>query len=143
MSVFIDTGVFFAQHDEAAPRHPKATEAMSSVLGGTFGQPYTSDYVIDETITLTRKRSGSYEAALTAGQRILGLEGYPDHIQTIQITTELFEHSLKTFRQYSDHELSFTDACTIAVVEKYDIDSVLSFDDDFDGIVERIDPSTV
>jgi predicted nucleic acid-binding protein len=37
--------------------------------------------------------------------------------------------------------LSFTDATTVALVERHGIDAVLSFDDDFDGIVERVDPA--
>lgn len=143
MSVFIDTGVFFAQHDSAAARHEAATNAMQTVLAGGLGRPYTSDYVIDEAITLTRKRTGSYDAAWTIGQRILGRGGYPDRIELQQTTPELFEETLETFETYRDHSLSFTDANTIAIVERDGIDSVLSFDDDFDGLVDRIDPTTV
>ena len=143
MSAFIDTGVFLAQHDSAAARHETASDAMRAVLAGRLGQPYTSDYVIDETVTLTQKRTGSYDAAWTIGQRILGRGKYPDRIELKQIDSELFEETLETFERYDDHSLSFTDASTIAIVEQNDIDSVLSFDDDFDGLVDRIDPSSV
>ena len=143
MSVFIDTGVFFAQHDEAAARHETATTAMQAVLEGRFGKPYTSDYVVDEAITLTRKRTGNYEDARAIGQRILGRGNYPDRIELMTVTPDLFENTLDTFAMYSDHSLSFTDASTITVVERNDLDGVLSFDDDFDGLVERIDPATV
>lgn len=98
MSVFVDTGVCFAQHDEYASRHEAATDAMRVVLSGRCGRPYTSD---------------------------------------------LFDDSVATFERYRDHSLSFTDAKSVALVERYDIDAVLSFDDDFDGIVERIDPASI
>ena len=143
MSVFADTGVFFAHHDRAAARHEAATTAMRAVLSGRFGQPYTSDYVVDEAITLTRKRTESYDDAWAIGQRILGRDDYPDVIELTTVTPGLFEDALETFETYSDHPLSFTDASTIAVVERKGIDAVLSFDDDFDGLVERIDPETV
>ena len=39
--------------------------------------------------------------------------------------------------------MSFTDATTVALAERRGIDRVLSFDDDFDGIVPRLDPATV
>ncbi|MFU8867094.1 type II toxin-antitoxin system VapC family toxin [Natronococcus sp.] len=143
MTVFIDTGVFFAQHDVAAARHDAATDAMRAVLTGRFGQPYTSDYVFDEAITLTRTRTGSYEDAWTLGRRILGHGPYPDRIELATITPELFEATLETFERYADHSLSFTDASTIALVEDYNLDAVLSFDDDFDGLVDRIDPETI
>ncbi|ELY64375.1 type II toxin-antitoxin system VapC family toxin [Natronococcus jeotgali] len=143
MTVFIDTGVFFAHHDVAAARHDAATDAMRAVLTGRFGQPYTSDYVFDEAITLTRTRTGSYDDAWTLGRRILGRGSYPDRIELATITPELFEATLETFERYADHSLSFTDASTIALVEDYDLDAVLSFDDDFDGLVDRIDPETI
>ncbi|WP_324759311.1 hypothetical protein [Haloarcula montana] len=44
---------------------------------------------------------------------------------------------------YADHGLSFTDAMTVVMVEQHDIDAVLSFDDDFDGIVDRLEPTAV
>lgn len=34
MSVFIDTGVFFAQHDRAASGHESAATAMRTILEG-------------------------------------------------------------------------------------------------------------
>ena len=55
----------------------------------------------------------------------------------------MFSDSVAVFEQYDDQELSFTDATTVALAERHDIDSVLSFDDDFDGVVSRTDPSTV
>jgi len=44
---------------------------------------------------------------------------------------------------YAEHQLSFTDAMTVAHVEHHDIDAVLSFDNDFDGVVTRLTPSTI
>ena len=44
---------------------------------------------------------------------------------------------------YDDQGLSFTDATTVAVCERHGIDSVMSFDDDFDGVFERVDPETI
>jgi predicted nucleic acid-binding protein len=39
-----------------------------------------------------------------------------------------------------DHGLSFTDATLVAQSESRGIDAVLSFDADFDGLVDRIEP---
>ena len=32
---------------------------------------------------------------------------------------------------------------TVAMVDHHDIDAVLSFDDDFNGVVDRLEPATV
>jgi hypothetical protein len=42
-----------------------------------------------------------------------------------------------------DQELSFTDAMTVTMVEHHDIDVTLSFDDDFDGVIDRLVPEHI
>lgn len=137
MSVFVDTGVFFAHHDTDAARHEDAIASFESLLDGAFGQPYTSDFVFDETVTLTRARTGSFDAAAKVAGRILGDGSYPDVITMLTIGRDDLRRGLDAFRRYADHDLSFTDATTIALCATHDIDAVLSFDDDFDGLVDR------
>lgn len=143
MTVFVDTGVFFAHHDRSATRHEAAADAMEVVLAGEFGQPHTSDYVLDEAVTLTRTRADSHEAAVTIAHRILGRHGYPSLVELLRIDGEVLEETLAVFERYADQSLSFTDASTIALAEHRDIDAVLSFDDEFEGLVERIDPASL
>lgn len=141
MSVFVDTGVFFAHHDTDAERHDDAVAAFDTLLDGRYGQPYTSDYVLDEAVTLTRVRTGSFDAANTIADRILGDGKFPDVFETINLGPDGVRASLETFRRYDDHDLSFTDATIVHLCESRDIDGVLSFDDDFDGLVERVAPT--
>lgn len=140
MSVLIDTGVFYAVQNERATNHDVAKTALSRATTGELGRPYTTDYVYDETLTLVRTRTNSFREASLVGSRILGQDGYPDAIELIHVSEELFDRSLATFERYHDHELSFTDASTVALLQERDIDTVLTFDDDFDGIVPRSDP---
>lgn len=140
MSVFVDTGVFFAHHDTDAERHEQAVSAFEALLDGTYGQPYTSDYILDETVTLTRTRTGSFDAASSVAGRILGEEPYPDVFEMLDIEPDDVWSSLRMFHRYQDHDLSFTDATTIWLCESRGIDAVLSFDDDFDGLIERVEP---
>ncbi|GKZ12645.1 twitching motility protein PilT [Haladaptatus sp. W1] len=141
MSVFVDTGVLFAHHDTDAERHEQAVAAFDELLDGTYGQPYTSDYVLDETVTLTRVRTDSFEAADTVASRILGEDPFPNVLELLHVEPDDVSASLETFRRYSDQNLSFTDATIIYLCESRGIDAVLSFDDDFDGLIERIAPS--
>jgi predicted nucleic acid-binding protein len=139
MSLLVDTGVFYAHHDEDSGRHDDARAALTKVLEGRFGQPYVTDYIYDETVTLTRYRMDSVEEAKTVSDRILetGL------FSMAWVREDVFKDALVVFEEYSDQSLSFTDATTVAVAESRGIDYVLSFDDDFDGVVERVDPSSV
>ena len=140
MSVFVDTGVFFAHHDTDAARHDRAVDAFDALLDGEYGQPYTNDYVFDETVTLTRTRTGSFEAADTVASRILGEGPFPRVFELLHVQPDDVHASVETFRRYEDHDLSFTDASIVALCESRGIDAVLSFDADFDGLVDRIEP---
>jgi predicted nucleic acid-binding protein len=143
MSVFVDTGVFYAHHDTDASRHGVGAEALNAVLTSPeYGRVLTSDYVYDEVVTLTHRRTGNITAGIEVGRRIRG-SGYPDAIGLLYGSRQLFTDAVSAYQDYVEHELSFTDAMTIAMVAHHDIDGVLSFDDDFDGIVERLVPSVV
>lgn len=140
MSVFIDTGLFYALQNQRASRHETARNALSAVFEGNFGSAFTSDYVYDETVTLVQSRTRSFSEARIVGNRILGRAEFPDIVELLFVSETVFDDAIDAFERYADHSLSFTDATTVALVERHDLDYVLSFDDDFDGVVERLDP---
>lgn len=143
MTVLVDTGVLYADHDTDATRHDAASTALEAVYNGEFGHPYISDYVFDEAITLTRTRTGSHPAAKRLSERLRGRDSYPHVYELLHVSAAVFEDAITAFDRYDDHALSFTDATTVTLFERHDLDGLLSFDDDFDGIVDRIDPATV
>ncbi|WP_436930125.1 type II toxin-antitoxin system VapC family toxin [Halosimplex halobium] len=143
MSVFLDTGLYYALQNEGSSRHEPARTAFDAVFRGRFGSAFTSEYVYDEAVTLVRKRTGRYDEAKTVGDRILGRDGYPDAVDFHFVSRAEFDFAVEAFDRYDDQPLSFTDATTVALVEAHDIDRVLAFDDDFDGVVDRVDPRSV
>ncbi|UIP00269.1 hypothetical protein Hbl1158_02560 [Halobaculum sp. CBA1158] len=62
MSVLVDTGVLYTDHDIDAARHEIAAKSLEAVYDGTLGQPYLSDYVYDEAVTPTLRR-GTFSTA--------------------------------------------------------------------------------
>lgn len=145
MSTFVDTGVFYAAFDSAASRHQTARRALATVLrDASFGRVVTNEYVYDETVTLTAQRTGSTQRAVEVGERLRSESDEWGGAVTMVYTTEaLFDDAVDVFERYADHSLSFTDAMAVATVNRRDVDSVLSFDDDFDGVVERLAPAAV
>ena len=91
-------------------------------------------------MTLTRARTESFEAANTVANRILGEDPFPRVFEPLYIHPDDVHASPETFRQYDDHDLSFTDTSIIALCEARGIDAMLSFDTDFDGLIDRIEP---
>ncbi|WP_324663815.1 type II toxin-antitoxin system VapC family toxin [Haloarcula sediminis] len=140
MTVVVDSGVFYAQADRGAGRHDTAVTAVSTILRGEHGQPYVTDYIYDETVTLTLTRTDSHAEAMRVGRRLRGDGDFPELFQLRNLSNAVFEAAVDIFERYDDQQLSFTDATTVAFTETHDIDTVLSFDDDFDGLVDRTDP---
>lgn len=143
MTVCLDTGVLYADHDRDASRHDAASAALESVYDGDFGQPYVSDYIYDEAVTLTLKRGGSFTPARQLGEKIRGADPYPKAFELLRVSAAVFDDAVTVFERYDDQALSFTDATTVALCRRHDIDAVLSFDDDFDGVIDRIEPESV
>lgn len=143
MTVLIDTGVLYADHDTDATRHEVASTALEAVYDGEFGQPFVSEYVYDEAVTLTVKRSNSVAAAKRLGKRLRGADSYPKTYELLHVSPSLFHDTIEIFERYDDQGLSFTDATLITQYREHDIGTILSFDDDFDGLVDRVDPATL
>jgi len=142
MSVLVDTGVLYAHHDTDAARHDDARAAIETVLDGALGRPYVCEYVYDEVVTLTRKRTGSFDAAATISDRIRGENGYPDVFELLYVGRDDFDAAVETWHDYDDQSLSFTDAVLVALCENGKVDGVLTFDSDFEGLVERYAPGS-
>ena len=143
MSLVVDTGVLYADHDTDASRHEAAVSALESVYDGSFGQPYITDYIFDEAVTLARKRTGTHTAAARLSKRLRGVGEYPEAYELLRVSAAVFTDAVDVFEHYDDQSLSFTDATIVATLEQHDIDRVLSFDDDFDGVTPRLDPHDV
>lgn len=143
MTVLVDTGVIYADHDRDATRHDAASDALGAVYDGELGTPYVSDYIYDEAVTLTLRRTGSFQAAKRLGERLRGAGPYPRAYGMFQVSAAAFADAVDVFERYDDQGLSFTDAATVALCRRHDVDRVMSFDDDFDGLVDRVDPAEV
>lgn len=140
MSILIDSGVFVAQQNRRDEAHDAAVRALDAVLSGRYGQAFTSDYVFDEAVTLARRRTKSHAEMMTLAHRILGMAPFPRVFEVLMVTGPVFRDAVRVLERYTDRDLSFTDATTIALVQRRGIGRVLSFDADFDGIVPRVDP---
>lgn len=109
MSILVDTGVLYADHDTDASRHDTASKALEAVYDGEFGQPYVSEYVYDEAVTLTRRRTGDFDAAATLGKRIRGEDPFPSAFELHSVPPQTFEGAIETYEQFDDQALSFTE----------------------------------
>lgn len=140
MSIFIDTGIFVAFHNKLDENHRRAIDLITEILHGKYGSAFTSDFVFDEAITLALFRTKFRGMAEDVGDIILGnpKKKLPTFVKLVNVDSEIFGQAWTIFNKYDEKMLSFTDCTSIALVEQFNINSIMSFDSDFDGIVERV-----
>jgi len=134
MTIFIDTGVFIALRNADDEKHQRSKELMMKALKADYGTVYTSDYIIDEAVTAALVRTRRHDLALDIGKYIIE----SPRITKLWTTKEIFELAWQKFKILKDKPLSFTDCTTLAHIQKNQINQILSFDSDFDGLLQRV-----
>lgn len=119
---FFDTSAWFAS---TVPRDGRHADASAWLAACT--QPLaTTDFVVDETLTLLRVRGESVRA------NRLGERFFDGSLCTvIRITDDDYSAAWDTFRRYSDKEWSFTDCVSKVVMERHGISVAFAFDRHF------------
>jgi uncharacterized protein len=123
--LFVDTAGWMACADGADPDHARAATARDAALEG--GQTLvTTDFVLDETLTLVRFRLG-IAAADAWWQQIEG----SNRLQWETIDHARFEAARRLFFQYRDKDFSFTDCTSFATMRELHLTHALTTDQHF------------
>ncbi|MBS0366301.1 MAG: type II toxin-antitoxin system VapC family toxin [Proteobacteria bacterium] len=124
-AVFADTSFFFALVARRDPVHQAAVAAYTKVLRG-HGRVFTTDYVIDETLTLTKARI-DIATALALLDRIEASEA----VAMEDIAPQRFVAAKAYFRRHADHGYSFTDCTSFVLMRELKIAAALTTDRHF------------
>ena len=120
--VFVDTSAWFAAVVPSDPNHPHAANWLatnSEVL-------ITTDYIIDETLTLLRARGERQRA------KLLGNKFFEASIAEVYfLTEEDIRQAWAIFEQYDDKGWSFTDCSSKVVIDEMNISQAFAFDHHF------------
>lgn len=123
--LFVDTAGWVACADRNDPAHGKCVAARDAQLraGAVL---LTTDYVVDETLTLLRLRlglgaAGEWWQRISSSQRVVMAE----------VDRDLREDALRWFFRYDDKEFSFTDCTSFALMKRDKLREVLTTDRHF------------
>lgn len=117
--IFVDTSAWFASVVPWDVDHQAATAWLS----GNTEPLLTSDYVVDETLTLLRAR-GESARALAVGQ-----EFFEGQLVTVHRLREAeLREAWEIFRRFADKEWSFTDCTSRVLMEQQSITRAFAFD---------------
>ncbi len=120
--LFVDTSAWFAFANRKDPDHAAVRESLRSFSGRLV----TSNFIFDETVSLSLYRLG-HEVARLAGSILLD----PATVDLIRITTEDEQAAWALFCQRGDQRFSFTDCTSFALMRRLAIPTALALDEDF------------
>ena len=124
-ALFVDTAGWVACADAADPMHARCCAARDDALEA--GQVLvTTDFVVDETLTLLRFRLG-LAAAARWWQQIDG----SSRLRWERIDSDRFEKARELFFQYRDKDFSFTDCTSFVIMREARLTHVLTTDRHF------------
>jgi len=130
---FVDTTIWASGIDASDTLHKDGSAVLRALASGHLASAITTDFVLDETLTLLKMRGGETDSIVKAIHNILS----SSVVTLIYVDEILFHAALSTYKKYE--RLSFTDAVTLTVMQQRKIREIFSHDSDFDmrGIVRK------
>ena len=128
-AVFVDTWGWMALGHRRERRHVKVKQLFRELRRQKVPL-YTSDYVLDELITLLFQRETFQEATRFVGGILAAAARGQVHLD--RITSVRFEAAWKLRQQFQDKpRISFTDLTSMALMEEHSVHQVLTEDKHF------------
>jgi len=129
--IFVDTSAWFACIVTTDKNHSSASRWLEINTRPLL----TTDYIVDETLTLLKLRR-EFDRALELGTAFFG-----GSLATVyRLTEEDVREAWRTFHDFRDKDWSFTDCTSRVVLRKLGIEDAFVFDHHFDqfGIVRSL-----
>jgi uncharacterized protein len=120
--ILVDTSAWYALASSRDTNHVLANRYLRSIRERLV----TTDYIIDETLTLFRSR-GEKLHSLEFGRKVI----VGKFAEILTINDQDFQRAWAIFQQYDDKGWSFTDCTSFAVMERKAIPRAFAFDDHF------------
>lgn len=121
--IFVDSSFFIALVDRKDQWHPAAKALLPVLADETI---IISDLIIAESVSIIGRRSGG-----KAGEQLY--QYFMDNCDLIVTDQKILKGGMSVFLRY-DGTLSVSDAVSVFIMKKKNIDRILSFDSDFDKI---------
>ena len=123
--IFVDSGAFYARFDRRDQFHRRAVSAWRDLEQGN-DRLYTSNFVLDELLTLLGRRVG-YAFAAERGRSIYASRS----LEIVRPDAPAEQQALEHFEKYADQRVSFTDCVSFVLTKQHGIRRAFSFDRHF------------
>ncbi|OGW77490.1 MAG: hypothetical protein A3K16_03235 [Omnitrophica bacterium RIFCSPLOWO2_01_FULL_45_24] len=124
--IFVDTSGWVALFVDNDQNHKKAVSIFEDIksLKGTL--IYTSDYIIDETITTILAR-GNHRQSVLAGEALFTSK----ILKIIHVSADYLQAAWGLYQKCKDKMFSFTDVTSFAIMKDLNIIKAFAFDREF------------
>jgi predicted nucleic acid-binding protein len=127
--IFVDTSAWYARCTPRDVFHRAAVDFFQANREPLI----TTDYVVDEVLTLLKAR-GNYDRALVIGPSLLA----GNLADLVWVDPRDIQAAWSVYERFRDKAWSFTDCVSYAIIERLQIRQAIAFDEHFRqfGIVE-------
>jgi uncharacterized protein len=124
--IFVDTSAWYAVEVEDDVNHEAACKFLSNIASGKYGVSITTDYVLDEALTLLRSRRD-----LVSASTFIDKIRKSKSVRVFWIDENLFEKALDIFQKSDRKSWSFTDCTSFALMRELSVSEAFTFDSHF------------
>ena len=125
MRLFVDTSAWLALNDRNDQYYSRAVTKSTEIKKHRI-ELITSEYIIDESITLIRYRV-SHQAAVIFGNSLLD----SNIVRIEDVNAEDRLKAWEMFKKFEDKELSFTDCTSFVLMKNLRLQKAFTFDEHF------------
>ncbi|NNN07222.1 MAG: PIN domain-containing protein [Elusimicrobia bacterium] len=123
--IFIDTGAFLGRYLTADQFHARAVAGWTR-LAKEGERCCTSNFVLDETLTLLARRA-NYAFAADRGRAIRNSKA----LEILRPSEKIEGEALDLFEKFADQRVSFTDCVSFALMRERRVKRAFAFDEHF------------
>ena len=124
--IFVDTSAWYALEVEDDINHEAACKFLPTIASGKHGVSITTDYVLDEALTLLRSRRD-----LASATAFINKIRKSKSVRVFWIDEGLFEKALDIFQKSENKSWSFTDCTSFALMRELSVSEAFAFDKHF------------
>lgn len=128
MKTFVDTGGWISVVVEVDQYHDIGVLHYEELINRRE-RLFTSDYLLDETVTRIR-----YDVSHTTAVSFLDLIREAERfgsLSVLRVDAAVWDAAEAIFRQYHDQDFSFTDCTSFVLAQQAEVDEVFGFDHHF------------
>jgi len=125
-SIFVDTGPWYAMMDKNDQYHSKASNYFKQLLKKKICDIYTSNIIIQETVTLVARRINKKISI-----KFLNTIFNDPKINVLYIDANIEQKAYDTFKNYLDQQFSIVDCTSFILMQHHHIKHAFTFDKHF------------